>query len=179
MFTRMDEGTQADWAVISAAHREEFTKTPLQIMDMLKSLEKITAGFACDQLHHSLMTGTLARRDNATDEEVVIALCHDIGKAVNIPNHGPIAAELMRPYISDDSYHAIYNHQHFQGEYYYDYLGADPTIRKKFEGASWYGLAEKIVDKWDMKAFDPDFEVDPLESFEAQIHEIFSRPPAM
>ena len=58
-------------------------------------------------------SGTLARRDNATDEEVAIALLHDVGKAVNIPNHGAIGAELIRPYVSDDAYHAIYNHQHW------------------------------------------------------------------
>ena len=71
-----------------------------------------------DQLQHSLMTGTLARRDDATDEEVAIALLHDVGKSVNIPNHGPIAAELLRPYVSGDAYHVIYNHQHFQGKFH-------------------------------------------------------------
>ena len=40
-----------------------------------------------------------------------------------------IAAEMMRPYISDDSYHVIYHHQAFQGAYYYDYLGAPTDLR--------------------------------------------------
>ena len=62
MFTRMQEGTADDWAIIGAAHQEHFKKTPAHLMDMLKSLENVTVGFACDQLQHSLMTGTLARR---------------------------------------------------------------------------------------------------------------------
>ena len=84
MFTRMQDGTADDWAVIGAAHMEHFSKTPAHLMDMLRSLEQVTVGFACNQLQHSLMTGTLARRDGANDEEVAIALLHDVGKAVNI-----------------------------------------------------------------------------------------------
>ena len=176
MFTRMQDGTADDWAVIGAAHLEHFTKTPAHIMDMLRSLESVTVGFACDQLQHSLMTGTLARRDGASDEEVAIALLHDVGKAVNIPNHGAIGAELIRPYVSEDAYHAIYYHQQFQGKYYFEYMGASPTMREDHAGKSWYALAEKLVDRWDAPAFDPDFEVDSLESFEPLINEIFATP---
>ncbi|MFT7129149.1 MAG: putative HD phosphohydrolase [Gammaproteobacteria bacterium] len=176
MFTRMQDGTSEDWAVIGSAHAEHFKKTPAHLMDMLRSLEAVTVGFACDQLQHSLMTGTLARRDNASDEEVAIALLHDIGKAVNIPNHGAIGAELMRPYISEDAYHVIYNHQHFQGKYYYAFMGGNPNLRENSVNESWFPLAEKLVDRWDAPAFDPDYKVDSLESFEPLIQKIFAKP---
>ena len=179
MFTRMQDGTAEDWAVIGAEHTEYFTKTPDHLMDMLRSLEKVTLGFACDQLQHCLMTGTLARRTGASDEEVAIALLHDVGKAVNIPNHGAIAAELMRPYVSEDSYHAIYHHQEFQGEHYFDYLGASTKLREKYVDESWYELARKLVDEWDAPAFDPDFETDSLESFEPLLRELFTQPKRM
>ena len=176
MFTRMQDGTAEDWAIIGAAHNEHFSKTPAHLMDMLRSLEEVSVGFACDQLQHSLMTGTLARQDGASDEEVAIALLHDVGKAVNIPNHGAIGAELMRPYVSEDAYHAIYNHQAFQGKYYYEYMGASPKLRENFEQESWYDLAVKLVDRWDAPAFDPDFEVDSLESFEPLLNKLFAQP---
>jgi predicted HD phosphohydrolase len=176
MFTKMQDGTAEDWAIIGAAHVEHFSKTPAKLLDMLRSLQHIKVGFACDQLQHSLMTGTLARQDNASDEEVAIALLHDIGKAVNIPNHGAIGAELMKPYVSDDAYQAIYHHQKFQGQYYYEYLGANPSQRDDFKGESWYALAEKLVDRWDAPAFDPDFKVDSLESFEPLLKTIFAQP---
>jgi predicted HD phosphohydrolase len=179
MFTRMQDGTAEDWAIIGAAHKEHFSKTPANLMDMLRSLQQVTVGFACDQLQHSLMTGTLARRDGASDEEVAIALLHDIGKAVNIPNHGPIGAELMRPYVSEDAYHAIYNHQHFQGKYYYEFAGGNPNMREGFTQESWYDLAVKLVDRWDAPAFDPDFEVDSLESFEPLLEKLFAQPRRM
>ena len=65
----MQDGTAEDWAVIGAEHLDHFTKTPAHLMDMLRSLEQVTVGFACDQLQHSLMTGTLARRDGATSRD--------------------------------------------------------------------------------------------------------------
>lgn len=176
-FTKMQDGTLEEWKIIGAAHKEEFKNTADRFIGMLKSLEQHTLGFACDQLQHSLMTGTLARRAGASDEEIVIALCHDIGKAINVPNHGPIAAEIMRPYISDDSYHVIRNHQAFQGEHYYHYMGAPTDLRKQWVDEPWYDLAVKLVDEWDAPAFDPDFEVDSLESFEPLMRKVFHNDP--
>lgn len=176
-FTKMQEGTKEEWEIIAAEHSVHFKSTADRFIDMLKSLEGVTLGFACDQLQHALMTGTLARRAGATDEEIVLALCHDMAKSVNVPNHGPIAAEMMRPYISEDGYHAIYNHQAFQGEHYYGFFGAPTDLREQWKDKSWYDLAVKLVDTWDAPAFDPDFEVDTLESFEPLMRKIFHDSP--
>lgn len=177
MFTAMQDGTKEEWMVIAAAHKEQFKKTADTFIDMLKSLEQHTLGFGCDQLQHALMCATLARRAGASDEHIVIALCHDMAKVINVPNHGAIAAEMMRPYISEDSYHVIYNHQAFQGEHYYAYLGAPTDLRKQWVDEPWYDLAVKLVDEWDAPAFDPDFEVDSLESFEPLMRKVFHDNP--
>ncbi|MEA3041257.1 MAG: hypothetical protein QOC65_746 [Sphingomonadales bacterium] len=180
MFTDMKQGTAEDWAHIAAEHgRHQQSVAAKQIMEGLARLEAIEVGFAANQLTHSLMAGTLARRAGAPDEEVVAALCHDIGKLFSIPNHGPIAAEMLKPYVRDDIYHAIYWHQHFQGRYYFEHLGLDPEARARFEGESWYDFAVKLVDEWDAPAFDPGFDVDPLESFEPEVTRIFSNPKKM
>jgi predicted HD phosphohydrolase len=177
MFTRMDRGTPQDWAHIGAEHmKHQKAHTPGLVLDMLRKLKNIQVGFAADQLTHCLMTATLAQQDNATHEEILIALCHDMGKAVSIPNHGAIAAEILKSYVSDDSYHAIKWHQHFQGAYYYHYMGKPQDMRDSFRSESWYGLAEKLVDKWDMMAFDPDFVVTSLEEFEPLIIKTFETP---
>ena len=180
MFTDMHDGTAADWAQIAQAHREhQQSAAAKQIMESLKRLEAIEVGFAANQLTHSLMAGTLARSAVASDQEVVAALCHDLGKLFSIPNHGPIAAEMLKPYVSEDIYHAIYWHQSFQGRYYFEHLGLDPEARERFQGESWYGFAVKLVNEWDAPAFDPDFDVDPLESFEPEVTRVFSNPRAM
>ena len=180
MFTTMKEGSAEDWAHVAREHgKHQREAAPQQILDSLRRLDEIQVGFGVSQLSHCLMAGTLARRSGASDEEVVAALCHDIGKLFSIPNHGPIAAEMLKPYVSEDIYHAVYWHQDFQGRYYYEHLGKDKEARKRFEGESWYPLAEKLVDEWDAPAFDPGFDVDPLESFEPEITRVFSNPKKM
>ena len=180
MFTDMKDGTAEDWAHIAAEHRKhQQSAAARQIMDSLARLDDIEVGFAASQLGHSLMAGTLARRSGASDEQVVAALCHDIGKLFSIPNHGPIAAEMLKPYVSEDVYHAVYWHQDFQGRYYFEHLGKDAEARRRFEGESWYALAEKLVDDWDAPAFDPGFDADPLESFTPEVSRIFANPRAM
>ena len=72
------------------------------ILAMLRSLADITDGFAVDQLTHSLQTATMAERAGADDEVIVASLCHDIGKAVSVPNHPRIAAEILKPYVRSE-----------------------------------------------------------------------------
>jgi predicted HD phosphohydrolase len=180
MFTDMKQATAEDWAHIAAEHsKHQKTNAPRQIMENLRRLEEIEVGFGANQLQHSLMAGTLARRAGASDEEVVAALCHDVGKLFSIPNHGPIAAEMLKPYVSDHVYKAVYWHQDFQGRYYFEHLGKDAEARRRFEGEPWYPLAEKLVDEWDAPAFDPAYDADPLESFEPEVTRVFSNPKKM
>ncbi len=176
-FRRMQDGTLDDWMIIGRAHMvHQKAAAPMQTIDTLRRLGDMTLGFAADQLTHALMTATLARRAGASDEEVVAALCHDIGKVMSVPNHGPIAAEMLKPYVSETIYHAVYWHQHFQGQYYYNHLGRPTDLRMQFKDASWYGFACRLVDEWDAPAFDPDFDVDSLESFEPEVVKVFSSP---
>jgi predicted HD phosphohydrolase len=180
MFTSMKDGTAEDWSHIGREHhRHQAASAARQIMESLARLEQIEVGFAANQLSHSLMAATLARRDGASDEEVVAALCHDLGKLFSIPNHGAIAAEMLKPYVREEIYQAVYGHQLFQGRYYFEHLGKDPEGRARFKGESWYGFAEKLVDDWDAPAFDPDFKADPLESFGPEVSRVFSNPRAM
>lgn len=180
MFTTMHDGTAEDWRHIGAEHaRHQQDAAATQIMDSLARLEAIQVGFGANQLQHSLMTATLARRAGAGDEEVVAALCHDLGKLFSIPNHGPIAAEMLKPYVREDIYHAVYHHQAFQGRYYFEHLGLDPEARTRFAGEPWYDFAVRLVDEWDAPAFDPAFDMDSLESFEPEVRRVFSAPKKM
>ncbi len=180
MFTTMVEGTREDWGHIAQQHAvHQKAAAAEQIMESLARLDAIEVGFAATQLGHSLMAGTLARRAGASDEEVVAALCHDLGKLMSIPNHGPIAAEILKPYVRDDIYHAVKHHQAFQGKYYYEYLGQSPDLRDNFKAEPWYDFACKLVDEWDGPAFDPNFPADSLESFRPEVMRVFSNPKRM
>ena len=177
MFTHMVDGTAEDWGHIAREHGVHQKSAAVeQIMESLARLDAIEVGFAASQLGHSLMAGTLARRAGASDEEVVAALCHDLGKLMSIPNHGAIAAEILKPYVRDDIYHAVRHHQAFQGKYYYEYMGQSPTMRDDFKAEPWYDFAVRLVDDWDAPAFDPAFPADSLESFRPEVTRVFSAP---
>ncbi len=172
-FTRMDESTAEQWAVIGKQTMEHQGRVADRVLGMLRSLSELTDGFAVDQLTHSLQTATRAERAGADDEVVVASLCHDIGKAVSVPNHPLIAAEILKPYVRDDVYQMIRAHQDFQGRHYYAHFGGDPDAREQYRGASWFALAEQFADDWDQVAFDPGYDTLPLEHFEARVREVF------
>ncbi len=177
-FTRMDESTAEQWAVIGAESAKNQGRTAERVLGMLRSLGEITDGFATDQLTHCLQTATLAERAGADQEMVVAALCHDIGKAVSVPNHPAIGAEILKPYVRDEVYHVISTHMDFQGRHYYAYFGADSNARDQYREEPWFALGERFSDEWDQVAFDPDHDTLPLEHFEPLVRRIFAAPKA-
>jgi predicted HD phosphohydrolase len=170
----MDESTAAEWQTIVGETIEHQPRVADRVLAMLASLEEITDGFAVDQLVHSLQTATRAEEAGASTEVVVASLCHDIGKAVSVFNHPRIAAEILRPYVSDETFHMIEAHQDFQGRHYYEHLGQDPNARDQYLGAPWYALAEQFADEWDQISFDPEYPTKPLSHFEPMVREVFS-----
>ncbi len=175
-FTRMDESTAEQWAVIGAETMKNQPRVADQVLSMLRDLEGITDGFITDQLTHGLQTATLAEKAGADQEVVVAALCHDVGKLISVFNHPGIAAEILRPYVREDVYQMIRVHQDFQGKHYYHHFGGDSNARDKYEGEPWYDLAAQFADEWDQVAFDPDADTYPLEHFEPMVREVFAAP---
>ena len=93
-----------------------------------------------------------------------------------MPNHGQICAEIIKPYVSDDAYHIIRTHQDFQGEHYYHYQGKPRDLRNQYKNESWYKKAVEFTDQWDQAAFDPDYQIDSLDSFKTLINKFFGVP---
>ncbi len=178
-FTRMDESTAEQWAVIGRETMSNQSRVAEQILEMLRSLASITDGFVTDQLTHCLQTATLAERAGADDEVVFASLCHDIGKAVSVPNHPAIAAEIIRPYVREDVYHMIRTHQDFQGRHYYHHFGGDSDARAKYDGEPWFDLTAQFADEWDQIAFDPDYDTESLEHFEPLVRKVTATPRMM
>ena len=175
-FTRMDESTQEQWAHIGAETMKRQQHGVELVLSLLRSLSEITDGFATDQLTHCLQTATRAERAGADPEVVVASLCHDIGKAISVPNHPAIAAEILKPYVRDEVYSMIRAHQDFQGRHYYEHFGGDPDAREQYRGEPWFDLAARFADEWDQISFDPDYDTEPLEHFEPLVNEIFAKP---
>lgn len=175
-FTRMDESTAEQWAVIGKETYEHQDRVAESVLALLRSLASITDGFAVDQLTHSLQTATRAERAGADEEVVFASLLHDIGKAVSVPNHPEIAAAIIKPYVRPDVYNMIRAHQDFQGRHYYAHFGANPDARDQYEGEPWFDLTAQFADDWDQVAFDPDYDTLPLEHFEPLVRARCAKP---
>jgi predicted HD phosphohydrolase len=178
-FTRMDQSTAEQWAVIGKETYEHQDRVAERVLDLLRSLAAITDGFAVDQLTHSLQTATRAERAGADEEVVFASLLHDIGKAVSVPNHPEISAAIVKPYVSADVYHMIRAHQDFQGRHYYQHFGGDPDARSQYEGEPWFDLAARFADDWDQVAFDPEYDTLPLEHFEPLVRARCATPTSL
>ena len=178
-FTRMDESTAEQWAVIGAETMANQPRVAEEVLGMLRRLEGITDGFNADQLVHALQTATLAEDAGMDQEMVVAALCHDIGKLISVFNHPEIAAAILKPYVRDEVYQAIRVHQDFQGKHYYHHFGGDVHAREKYVGEPYFELAALFADEWDQVAFDPDGPYRPLEHFEPMVRSVFASPRAM
>jgi predicted HD phosphohydrolase len=174
-FTRMDESSTAEWQAIGSEVAKRQATMPQTIKSMLSQLEAQTDGFEVNQLVHSLQTATRALRAGASEELTVAALCHDIGKVISVANHPAIAAEILRPYVSEETYQIIRTHQDFQGRHYYALMGKDPDARSQYASESWFELAQKFTDEWDQTSFDPKHETLPLDYFEPMIERVFGK----
>lgn len=174
---RMSEFSSDYMTHIEAHLEEDFTHVPDRIMALLRSTDELIQGFQVSQLVHGLQTATMAEQAGADIDMIVGALCHDMGKIISNANHPAIAAEMIRPWVSDEVYWVVKVHQDFEGMHYYARIGMDPMSRLKYVDHPHYALAEQFADDWDQNAFDPDFSTLPLEHFEPMVHQVFSRPP--
>lgn len=147
-----------------------------RILQLLRDLEHVPrCGLPVDQLEHAVQSATRAYRDNAPDERILMSLCHDIGKAISIVNHPAIGAEILRPFVSDDTYRIVLTHADFQGRYSYPHRSQDPESYRQYEKEPWFDDAIRFSDEWDCPAFDPDYESLPLAEFEPLVVTFFSK----
>lgn len=177
-FTRLDQLQMEDAKVIGEALAVRQATMPNVIKTFLRQLEEQVDGFPVNELVHSLQTATRALRANTSEEMVVAALCHDLGKVISVENHDAMSAEILKPYVSPDVYEVIRTHQKFQARYYNALVGKDPNVCRVYGDQPWYELARCFSDEWDQTSFDPDYDTLPLEHFEPMIDRIFGRPRA-
>jgi predicted HD phosphohydrolase len=178
-FTSMDVSTREEWLAIGAETAKNQPRVADSVLTLLRSLENIEDGFVTNQLVHCLQTATLAEKAGASDEVIVASLCHDVGKAISVPNHPAIAASILAPYVGEDTLFMISAHQDFQGRHYYHHFGMNPDARVQYADHPAYELAAKFADEWDQKAFDPQAETYPLEHFEPLVRKVFAKPKFM
>lgn len=172
-FTRLDQSTAADWAIIENAVRAQQEGVVDTIMNMINACRGYHLGFGPDQFTHVTQTATRARRDNASDEMVLISLVHDLGKVISNLAHPIIIAGIVRPYVSDGSFYILRHHMEYQWKHYGLYVLRPTNGRQRYVGEPWHDDAVRFSDEYDQKAFDPYYRTDPIESFIPLVEQFF------
>ncbi|MFN3510072.1 MAG: HD domain-containing protein [Tsuneonella troitsensis] len=175
-FREMKEGTQEDWALIGGEYMAFAKGLPDRVLAHLKLLDGDFGGFPVCRLEHSLQTATRAYRDGRDEDYVVMALLHDIGDTLGTYNHPEVAASIIKPFVSEELHWICQNHGHFQGYYYFHYLGMDRESREQFRGSPHFDACAEFCEKYDQAAFDPDYESESLEFFEPMVRRVMARP---
>ena len=175
-FREMKEGTQEDWALIGGEYMAFAKGLPDRVLAHLKLLDGDFGGFPVCRLEHSLQTATRAYRDGRDEDYVVMALLHDIGDTLGTYNPPEVAASIIKPFVSEELHWICQNHGHFQGYYYFHYLGMDRESREQFRGSPHFDACAEFCEKYDQAAFDPDYESESLEFFEPMVRRVMARP---
>ena len=177
-FTRMDQGTAEDYALLDHLGEAHAHATLADnVLGTLKMMQGPTLGYHIDRYEHSLQTATRALRDGADEETVVVALLHDIGDILAPHNHSQFAASVLRPYVREENHWLVLHHGIFQGYYFFHHLGQDRDARDRFRGHPCFEMTADFCERWDQVSFDPDYDSEPLETFEPMVRRLFARTP--
>lgn len=174
-FTRFDECTKEDMEIISESYMEFAKGLPDRVLKHLRELDGDFGGFKVDRLEHCLQTATRAYRDGRDEEYVVCCLLHDIGDTLGTYDHGGLAAAILRPFVSEANHWMMKYHPIFQGYYYYEHLGGDKNKRDQYKDNPHYEHTKEFIAKYDMPAFDPNYDSMSLAEFEPMVHRVMTK----
>ena len=177
-FTRMQDGTAAEFALIEAAETAAARGLPGRVLHAVRALDDDgESGYAVTRLEHSLQSATRAERDGRPVDYVVAALVHDIGDGLAPYSHGSYAAAVLRPFVSEELCWIVAHHPLFQMYYYGPHMGGDRSARDRFADHPWYDATVEFCERYDENGFDPGYDWLPLAHFAPAVEEVFRREP--
>jgi predicted HD phosphohydrolase len=176
-FTRMSEGTAADFALLDRAGQPWVAGLADRLLAMLATMSDAFPGYQTTSLEHLLQSATRAERDGADEEMVAAALLHDIGDVLCPHNHSEYAAAILRPYVRPETHWVIRHHGIFQ-LYHYHHLPAEKReLRQRYRDSPHWQACVDFCARWDQVSFDPDYDMLPLEHFAPMLRRVLARPP--
>ncbi|HIG24437.1 MAG TPA: HD domain-containing protein [Acidimicrobiia bacterium] len=176
-FVHMEDGTAEEYALITDRFTEHVQEHLAdQLMVTLRTMAGPTFGYQIDRFEHSLQSATRALRNGESDEMVVAALLHDVADPIAPLNHSAVAADILKPYVSDRTEWIIRHHGVFQGYYYFHHLGGDRDARELFREHQWFDDCAAFCHEYDQNCFDPAYDNLGLEDFAPLVREVLGRP---
>lgn len=170
-----------EWQVLGAQRR--VFDAAQQAAHVLRALEASAAdpsfGYQVNNFRHCVQAATAALQDGRDEEYVVVALLHDIGFTLCPTNHGPFAAALLGPYVSEANRWLLDHHQHFLAHHCHDHPDEqfDEQARERWRGHPHFAATADFVARFDQGTILPGLPEAPLSVFAPMVQRIFARAP--
>jgi predicted HD phosphohydrolase len=149
------------------------------VLDMFRAGQhEPSYGYQVNMYRHCLQSATLLHRAGFDEETVVVGLLHDIGFNLTPQRHGPMAAELLGPWVSEANAWMLEHHQVFATFEAIDEPPVDPDARarERWRGHPHYEWTLLFVTQFDQSAMDPNHDNAPLEFFEPMVRRVLAKP---
>jgi predicted HD phosphohydrolase len=180
----IEEFTATDWNTLEI-QREKYisqAKTEHLIRLLTVSADDASFGYRVNMYRHALQSATMALRDGLSQEDVVVALFHDVGYITSYSNHGEFASALLGPHISERNHWMLCNHAVFQNFHAHNLAGIDRHEREMWRGHPYFDWTAEFVKTYDQATCDPDYICEPIETFIPMIESLLAcvaSPPSM
>ena len=174
----LEEFSSEDWQQLNTQRSAYAARQQAdQALRLLSSSEHDPSfGYMVNNYRHSLQSATMVLRDGRSEEDVVVALLHDVGFNTCPIMHGDFAAALLGAYVSDRNHWMLRHHAVFQNLHSPNMPGVDRHERERWRGHAHFDWTAEFVERYDQAASDPDYPCEPLATFVPMVHRIFSRP---
>ena len=172
----LEEFSRADWAQLNA-QRAAYAglQQASQALRLLSASEHDPSfGYMVNNYRHSLQSATMVLRDGRSEEDVVVALLHDVGFITCPLMHGDFAAALMGAYVSERNHWMLRNHAVFQNFHAHHLSGIDRHEREQWRGHPFFDWTAEFVKLYDQATCDPHYPSEPIETFIPMIESLLN-----
>jgi predicted HD phosphohydrolase len=175
-FTKMEDGTDEEWALIESFEASFHAALPDRILAALDKLRDSFGGYLVTRYTHSLQAATRALRDGKDEEYVVATLIHDIGDDLAPHTHGEMVAAVLKPFVRDELCWMVKHHGAFQLHFFGHLSDEDRNRRDLWREHPNFDLTAEFCERYDQTSFDPDYPTLAVGEFEPMVHSVFAEP---
>jgi len=143
----LEEFQPEDWHLLEQQRRLYLADLQAdQVLRLLTaSQDDPSFGYRVNNYRHCLQSATMVLRDGRDEEDVVVALLHDVGFTACPLLHGDFAAALLGAYISDRNHWMLEHHATFQNVHSPHLPGVKQHERDFWKGHAHYDWTAEFV----------------------------------
>ena len=173
----LEELSREDWVLLEGQRAAYLARYQAeQALRLLSAGEHDPCfGYQVNNYRHCLQSATMVLRDGLSEEDVVVALLHDVGFIACPMLHGDFAASLLGAYVSERNHWMLRHHATFQNLHSPHMPGVNQHERERWRGHPHFDWTAEFVARYDQTAADPNYPCEPLQTFVPMVERIFAR----